>query len=95
MTWLAFALSLLAFACFGFATDDHHHRLTGRRLAPDSKTRWQAYAWFALMGAFGTAVASRGWAFGPVLWLGAVMLSAGIVFLSLNLRPQRGRGTRQ
>ena len=95
MTWLTFILSLLGFGCFGFTTDDHHQRLTGRRPASVAKARWRAGAWVALAFAFGSAVGARGWAFGPVLWFGAVMLAAGVVFLALNLWPPRVRGSRE
>lgn len=95
MTWLTLILSLLGFGCFGFVTDDHHQRLTGRRPASASKTRWRAGAWVALAFAFGSAVTAHGWAFGPVLWFGAVMLAAGIVFLALNLWSPRVRGNRK
>lgn len=94
MTWLTFILSLIGFGCFGFATDDHHHRLTGRRPASVVKTRWRAAAWVALAFAFASAVGAHGWAFGPVWWFGAVMLAACVVFLALNLWPPRFRGNR-
>lgn len=89
MTWLTLILSLVGFGCFGLATDEHHQRLTGGRSSSASKTRWRAGAWATLTLALGSAVAARGWAFGPVLWFGAVMLAAGIVFLALNLWKPR------
>lgn len=94
MTWMTFVLSLIGFGCFGFISDDHHHRLTGRRPASASKTRWRAGAWVALAFAFVAAVIARGWAFGSVLWFGAVMLAAGVAFLALNFWSKQLRGTR-
>ncbi|SEI75529.1 Protein of unknown function [Sphingomonas sp. OV641] len=93
MTTLAFLLSLAAFGVFGFATDDHHHRLTGRRPTPSWKARSRAAAWVMLALAFVAAIAARGWVFGPVLWFGAIMVAAGLVFLALNFGPRRVRGT--
>lgn len=89
MTWLTLILAVLAFGCLGSATDDHQQRLTGRRLASATKAGWRAGAWVALAVAFGSAVAARGWVFGPVLWCGVVMLAAGIVFVALNFMPRR------
>lgn len=89
MTWLSFILSVMAFGGFGFASDNHYQRLTRRRLAHASKMRWQAGAGVALALAFASAVAARGWAFGPVLWFGLVTLAAMLVFLALNFWPQR------
>ncbi|RSU45419.1 hypothetical protein BRX43_18940 [Sphingomonas sp. S-NIH.Pt15_0812] len=86
---LSFILSVLAFGGFGFVSHNHHQRLTRRRVASASKTRWQAGAAVALAFAFASAVAARGWAFGPVLWFGFVMFAAILVFLALNFWPQR------
>ena len=93
MTTLAFLFSLAAFGVFGFATDDHHHRLTGRRPTPRLKARSRAAAWVMLALALVAAIAARGWVFGPVLWFGAIMVAAGLVFLALNFGPRRVRGT--
>ena len=43
--------------------------------------------WLALAAAFVPAIAARGWVFGPILWVGAMMAGAAIVFLALNLLP--------
>jgi len=90
MTALALLLTLAAFGCFGFATDEHHHRLTGRRPGSAAKRRWRAAAWFGLTLAFVAAIAGRGWIVGPILWAALVMLGAGAVFLLLNLFLRRG-----
>jgi hypothetical protein len=91
VSWAALLLCVAAFGAFGYATDEHHHRLTGRRLDPRGKRRWRSAAWGALAAALAAAVAARGWAFGPVLWSGTAMFAAGLVFLALNLGPRRTR----
>lgn len=92
MTALAFAASLLAFALFGLADHDQGARWLRRRLPEAMRRNVRAGAWAALALGFVAAVAARGWAFGPVLWFGLVMLAAGAVFLFLNLAgPRTGR----
>lgn len=87
MTVIALILTTLAFALFGLATDTHHQRRLGKR--PDAVTalRMRGGAWAALAMAFPLAVAAQGWVFGPILWVGLLMLGAGMVFLALNLIP--------
>jgi len=92
VSWASLLLCVAAFACFGFATDEHHHRLTGRRPGAGVRRRWRGAAWCALALALAAAVAARGWAFGPVLWSGAAMFGAGLVFLALNFGPRRAGG---
>ncbi|MET1756312.1 DUF3325 domain-containing protein [Novosphingobium sp. RD2P27] len=87
MTVLALAATLLAFALLGLSTDAHHGRRFGRRQTPERKRRMRLAGWISLAIALVPAVASRGWVFGPVLWLGLLMLSAGVVFLFLNFAP--------
>lgn len=92
MTLLGLLIAILAFALFGFANDDHHQRRFGRRPPPARKRRMRAAAWTAVAASLPLAILSQGWVFGPVLWLGMLMLGAGIVFLSLNL-PAGDKGT--
>ncbi len=87
MTIAVLILSLLAFALFALSTDDHHRRRLGRRPDAMLRRRLRVGAWLALAAAFPCAVASRGWVFGPVLWIAVVMLAAGVVFLAANLIP--------
>ncbi|WP_443027518.1 DUF3325 family protein [Sphingomonas sp. LR55] len=41
--------------------------------------------WGVLIISIAPAILARGWIFGPILWIAAVMAGAGVAFLSLNL----------
>lgn len=89
---MTLVLATLAFALLALATDAHHLARFGRRPLPPLKRAMRAGAWGALALGFVAGVAAHGWVFGPLHWAGAVMLGAGLVFLALNLLPQRRRG---
>lgn len=85
MTLLCQLCAILAFALFGLADDAHHQRRFGHRASAVVKRRMRAAAGILVVAAFPAAILARGWVFGPILWSGALMLGAGIIFLSLNL----------
>jgi len=87
MTLLSLGLAVAAFALLGLATDEHHRRWCGSRLAADVQQRRRRSAWPVFLVSFALAVADAGWAMGSVLWCGLVMLAAGAVFLFLNFAP--------
>lgn len=89
MIAIALLFALVSFGAFGLATNEHFQRVAGRRHSGATRIRWRAAAWLALAMSAAASIVARGWAFGPVWWLGIVMLAAGAVFLSLNLRPTR------
>ncbi|MEW9856514.1 DUF3325 domain-containing protein [Novosphingobium sp. M1R2S20] len=94
MSVLALAAALLAFVLLGLSTDMHHSRHLQGRPAPRRKRGMRGAAWSSLVAALLMSVAARGWVFGPILWFGLVMLSAGIVFLCLNFVPASGASPR-
>ena len=87
MSTVALILAMLAFALFGLATPEHHRRRLGRPPAVATVGWMRRGAWAALMLSFPPAILAQGWVFGPILWVGSVMLGAGLVFLALNLLP--------
>ncbi len=87
MTALTLALAAFAFALFGLSTFDHHRRRLGRAPAVATVRRMRLGAWAALLLSFPPAILAQGWVFGPILWVGSVMLGAGLLFLALNLLP--------
>lgn len=89
MIAFAFMPALLAFALLGLASYDHYLRWFGHRPIRRTQRPLRIAASVALALSFAFAVASRGWAFGPVLWSGLVMLAAGCVFLFLNMTEAR------
>ena len=91
MTALALGLAAAAFAMLGLASEEHHQRWYGRRPAVEVQRRLRRSAWPVFLVSFAVAVADAGWAIGPVLWCGLVMLAAGAIFLILNFTP-RARG---
>ena len=84
MTLFALFCALAAFALLGLATDAHHLCWFGRRPARGLAQRMRTAAWTALAIGAAASIADRGWAMGPVVALGLVMLAAGVVFLFLN-----------
>ncbi len=84
MIAIALLLAVVAFALLGLATDAHHGRWYRRRPDAATKRRFRRIAWSLLAVSFVPSVLARGWAFGPVVWSGLVMLAAGGVFLFLN-----------
>jgi len=89
MMLLSFALSIVAFALFGLAMDDHHLKRLRARPSPKRKRQLRIMGWIGVFASLPFAVASHGWMFGPILWTGGLMFGAAVVFLSLNLLPAR------
>jgi hypothetical protein len=89
MTLLTLILCITAFALFGLSTHAHHRRWFGGTITSAGKGVLRGPAWLALALGFVCAVVASGWVFGPILWMGMVMLGAGCVFLFLNLAPAR------
>lgn len=87
MILIALLCSVAAFALFAASTDEHHQKRLGGRPTAARKARLRIGAWIAIVACFVSAVAARGWIYGPVTWFGLLMLGAGAVFLSLNLIP--------
>ena len=87
MTLAAFLCALAALALFGLSNDGHHQQRLSARITPRRQARMRAAAWAGTAMAFPFAILAGGWVFGPILWCGLLMLSAGIVFLLLNLLP--------
>jgi hypothetical protein len=86
--WLALALSYSGFSALCLAMEKHHLELYGKdRTSPQRMQLLRGLGWLLLAVAFGLSVAARGWAIGPVQWLGA--LTAGAVVLALWLLPYR------
>lgn len=85
MTLIAILCATLALALFGLSTDAHYQRRFGTRPSAQRQQAMRTAAWTAVAVCFPLAVASHGWVFGPILFAGALMLGAGLVFLALNL----------
>ncbi|GGI88952.1 hypothetical protein GCM10007973_26630 [Polymorphobacter multimanifer] len=89
MIWLCLLVVLAALALFGLADPVHHRRRFGAFGTP-RRARWmRALGWVAVLVALPLAIAARGPVFGPVFWIGLLMLAAGAVWLALNLLPDR------
>lgn len=95
---LALSAAVAAFLALGLATERHYRNWRGPVMPPAfaATMRLVGTALLAL-SAFG-AILARGFVFGPVLWLGFVMIGAATAFLSLNSkeighrsRPDVGR----
>ncbi|MDQ0837127.1 DUF3325 domain-containing protein [Sphingomonas faeni] len=89
MSVLSLLLATAAFVLLGLATDAHHRRRFGA--CPQAKRRrtLRTGGWLALIASVLPAMLARGWIFGPILWVGAIMAGAGIAFLALNFIPVR------
>lgn len=88
MIWLALALSYSGFTALCLAMEKHQLELYGKdRASPQRIRMLRVLGWLLLAIAFALCVAVRGWAIGPVQWLGA--LTAGAAVLALWLLPYR------
>ena len=89
MTFLTLLIAAAAFALFALSTDEVHGRQLRRRPSASEARRLRTGAWIALALAFSCAIAASGWIFGPILWAGAAMAAAGLVFLTVNFLGSR------
>lgn len=91
MTAPALILSLLlAFPGFSALalSLDRHHRAVFRTPVSRSRIRGlRAAGWLGLGLSFAAAVASSGWSFGPVQWIGSLTGSALAVVALIGFRP--------
>ncbi|RKF18934.1 DUF3325 domain-containing protein [Altericroceibacterium spongiae] len=88
MTGLLFILCVIAFGFFGLADKKHHQTRFEQRPSPERSHRMRRIGWILLAFSFPVSIAAEGWIYGPVLWSGMVMCSAGVVFLMLNFLPE-------
>ena len=90
MMLLALGLSFSAFVALSLAMEKHQQELHGKAAAGPARRRaWHWLGWLLLAAAFVLCVWRRGWALGPVWWLGA-MTAAGLL-LAFGLYPYRPR----
>lgn len=93
MTALAFLLLIAAFLLMGLAHKKHAKNRLARQPSAGEARRMRLAGWVFMSTSFPFAIAAKGWIFGPVLWSGLVMASAGAAFLTLNLLPEQVRLT--
>ena len=89
MSVLSLLLATAAFVLLGLATDAHHRRRFGACPQARRRRTLRTGGWLALIASVLPAMLARGWIFGPILWVGAIMAGAGIAFLALNFIPAR------
>lgn len=87
MIVLLLILSIAAFLLLGLSTDAHHRRRFGAGPTAGRRRALRSAGWVGLGAAFIPAILARGWVFGPILWVAAIMAGAAIAFLVLNLVP--------
>lgn len=87
MMFLCLLCAVVGLALFGLSDPNHHGRRLGSALRPDRQRRLRVAGWVAVVACLPLAIAARGAVFGPVWWLAALMLAAGVVWLGLNLLP--------
>lgn len=87
MTVLPLILSIAAFLSLGLSTDAHHRRRFGAGPTARRRRALRSAGWLGIGAVFVPAIVARGWVFGPILWVAAIMAGAAIAFLVLNLVP--------
>jgi hypothetical protein len=86
--WLALGLSFTGFTALCLAMEKHQLELYGKdRATPRRMRQLQVAGWLLLTATFALCVVARGWAIGPVQWLGTLTVTA--VVLALWLVPYR------
>lgn len=90
MIVLLLSLSFSGFAALCLAMERHYQDLYGRKPVPVPRLRrLRALGWIVLTAAFALAVVIADWNIGPVLLLGALTFSGGVlVYGLLPYRPQ-------
>lgn len=90
MIVLLLALSFSGFAALCLAMERHHQDVHGRKPVPAARLRrLRVLGWAVLTLAFALAIVIADWNIGPVLLLGALTLSGGVlVYGLLPYRPQ-------
>lgn len=90
MIVLLLALSFSGFAALCLAMERHHQDVYGRKPVPAPRLRrLRVLGWVVLTLAFALAVGIADWNIGPVLLLGALTVSGGVlVYGLLPYRPQ-------
>ncbi|MFD1951562.1 DUF3325 domain-containing protein [Sphingomonas arantia] len=91
MILLAFIAAVVAFGLLGLATDAHHGRWLRARPSGTRKRLMRRGAWCLIAVCLLLSIAARGLVFGPVAWVGLVMLGAAVAFLVINLLVPRAR----
>jgi hypothetical protein len=89
MSVLCILAAVAAFALFGLSTDAHHRRWFGTAPSASRRRTLRRGAWLAVVACCTCALAAHGAVYGPVFWIGALMVGAATIFLILNLTPQR------
>lgn len=87
MTLLCLICAVVAFACFGLATDAHHQQRLGFRAEPARRRNLKRSAWAAVMACGILGFAAKGPVYGAIFWIGALSFGAAAVFLFLNFTP--------
>ncbi len=85
MSIVVLILTTTAFLLLGLATDAQYRRRFGAGLSRQRRSLLRNGGWGVLIISIAPAILARGWIFGPILWIAAVMAGAGVAFLSLNL----------
>lgn len=91
MSLLCVLSAIGAFALFGLSTDNHHKRRFTTRLTLERSRTLKRGAWGLVALCLILAFAAKGAVYGAVFWLGALSFGAALVFLVLNLLPERAK----
>lgn len=89
MSIVVLILTTTAFLLLGLATDAQYRRRFGTGLSRRRRSLLRNGGWGVLVFSVAPAILARGWIFGPIFWIAAVMAGAGVAFLSLNLIVSR------
>ena len=84
MTLLGLLAALAAFGLLGLATDAHHGRWLHARPSTTRKRVMRRTAWLLIAACSALAIGAHGFVFGPIVWIGLVMLGGAFAFLMLN-----------
>ncbi len=89
MSIVVLILTTTAFLLLGLATDAQYRRRFGTGLSRRQRSLLRNGGWGILIVSVAPAILARGWIFGPIFWIAAVMAGAGVAFLSLNFIVSR------
>lgn len=91
MTAPALVVSLLlafsGFSALALSLDRHHRAVFHTPVSKNRRSGLRAAGWAGLGLSFAAAIASAGWSFGPVQWIGSLTGSALAVVALIAYRP--------
>jgi uncharacterized protein DUF3325 len=88
MRWIALALSYTGLLALSLAMPKHYRQVFAQTPAHTRMRLFRLGGWLSLSGSLAASVATDGWSFGPVEWVGMVAFTGCTLVLMLPYAPR-------